>query len=273
VSDTKSGGQYHTQGGRYGAGRVRIPIPVTNYLDRNQKFLEQDIHGGLSSLATGQALDSVPTDLPVTAGTGKLMIVVNAGADTTGDITVTGTTVDRETGTETGADTDTVTIAGLTTDGSDTDADGNIRHSFTNAYITSKWFKGATTLSTTNLTLTDVDVWQCSFEQLNDWLEYELDTFDINAYETNTNAWLYGYLYSVVPKGTDMVDIARESTLDLPAAEVTANKFYRLRRGNIGKVLNGTTDGFFVDLHLGPDNQTYWEDVTMKIWCLVTIQL
>jgi hypothetical protein len=61
--------------------------------------------------------------------------------------------------------------------------------------------------------------------------------------------------------------------LDLPAAEVTANRFYRLRRGNIGRHMNGVTDGFFVDMHLGPNNQQYWEDITLKVWCLMRIYL
>jgi hypothetical protein len=260
--------------GAIGWRNARFPIPLTIYIDQNQKFLEQNIHGGLDSLAVAQPLDSVPTNIVVTAGTGKIVVVLNAGGDFTGDITVTGTTVDRDTGVETGADTDTLTCDTLTTDGSDTDADGNTRHSLTDAYITSKWFKGSVTLSTANMTLTDVDVYQCSFEQMNDWSAYEIDTFDINAFETNTAAWLYAYLYSVIPQdGTDKVDIARISSLDLPAAEVTANKFYRLRRSGIGVTMAGASDGFFVDLHLGPNNQTYWEDVTLKVWCLLDAQI
>jgi hypothetical protein len=46
----------------------------------------------------------------------------------------------------------------------------------------------------------------------------------------------------------------------------TADRFWRLRRGSLGVALVGTTDGVFVDLFLGPVNQTYWEDVTVKVW-------
>lgn len=263
-------GSYHRSTPR----TVQIPVPLTIFLDRNDRFLERNVHGGLASLATGQALDSVPTDLNVTVGTGKVFIAINAGSDLTGTITVTGTTVNRETGAETGADTENLSVGGLlTTDNSDTDADGNTRHAFLAMYVTSKWFKGAVVLSTANLTLTDVDVYQCSFEQMNDWSSFELDTLDINAYATNASAWLYAYLYSIQPYGTNQANIARESSLDLPAAEVTANKWYRLRRGNIGVTLDGSTDGFFVDLHVGPNNQQYWEDLTMKVWCLLTVDL
>jgi hypothetical protein len=262
-----SGGKYVVGRGLYEASEateINIPLPI--YVDENQRFLEENVHGGLVSLATGQPLDSVPTDISVTQGTGKILVAVNAGSDTSGEITVTGTTVNRDTGVETGADTDTLTIDGLTTDGSDTDADGNTRHSFTKAYMTSKWFKGSVTLSTTNLTLTDVDVYHCSFEQWNDQSEIELDTLDINAVANNTSAWLYAYLYTVVPDG-DEVDITRVASIDLPAAEITAaNLMWRLRRSNIGITINGATDGFFVDLHLGPNSQEYWQDLSMKVW-------
>jgi len=239
--------------------------PLTSYIAVKTRQSVINLHGGLLSLSTGDALDSVPTDINVTTGIGKLMIVVNAGSDLAGDITVTGTTVDRETGAETGADTDTITVDAVTTDGSDTDASGNARYAFTGAYITSKWFKGAVVLSTADLTLTDVDVYHVSFEQANDATAYEIDTFDVNAFSTSSSAWLYGYLYSLVVTG-DKCDIVREASLELPAADVAADRYYRLRRGNVGKVMDGSSDGLWADLFLGPLAQTYWEDITIKIW-------
>lgn len=238
------------------------------YIDVKARNTEYNMHGGLSTLATGQPLDSVPTDLPVTAGTGKLVIVVNAGSDLAGDITVTGTSVDRSTGAETGADTDTITVDALTTDGSDTDASGNTRHSFTGAYITSKWFKGSVVLSTADLTLTDVDVYQVSFEQWNDSPNTTISSLDFNALATNSSAWLYAYLYSLSVTG-DKCDIVREASLDLPAAEVSANKYYRLRRGNLGIAIDGSTDGFWVDMFPGPLASTYWENMNIKVWAQI----
>ena len=247
-------------------------VCLASYVDKKERNAEYNLHGGLDSLDTGSALDSVPTDIVVTAGTGKILIVVNAGADVTGTITVTGTTVDRNTGVETGADTDTVRVGGLTTDGSDTDASGNVRHSFTDAYITSKWFKGSVTLSTTNLTLSDVDTYQVSFEQFNDAPDVTLETFDITALATNASAWLYAYLYTVetgIQVEFDSCNITRLATLDLPAAEVSANKYYRLRRGNLDTDIVGTTDGIWVDLFPGPLASVYWEDVNIKVWARI----
>ena len=241
-------------------------MPVLDlFMAENLKRAEEDVHGDLLSLDTGSALNSVPTDITVTTGTGKLMIVVNAGGDVAGEITVTGTTVDRETGAETGADTDTITVDAVTTDNSDTDADGNVRHSFTGAYITTKWFKGSVTLSTVDLALTDVDTYHVSFEQLNDRPRFTLDTFDINIFATNSSAWMYAYLYSIEVTD-DKCNITRVASLELPVAEVNAGLYYRLRRGNIGKALMGTTDGFWVDLLFGPFTQDYWEDVSVKVW-------
>jgi hypothetical protein len=260
-----SGGKYNFNKGHYEASEVtEITIPLDVFVDQNQRFLEEEVHGGFQNIVTADTLDSV-TPITFTTGLGKLVIVVNAGADTTGDITVTGTSVDRDSGAETGADTDTVSIDGVTTDASDTDADGNTRHSFTNAYITSKWFKGSVTLTTADVDLSDVDIYYISFEQWNDQPEIELDTLDITATATNASAWLYAYLYTVVPDG-DTVAITRVASIDLPAAEVTANRSYRLRRSNLGVTIDGATDGIFLDVHLGPNSQTYWDNINTKVW-------
>ena len=243
---------------------INLPMPLDIYLDRNQRFTEQQVHGGLDQLITGDPLDSSPTDITLTTGIGKLVIVINAGGDVTGEITVTGTSVDRNTGIETPADTDTITVDALTTDTSDTDARSNPRHALSGAYITSKWFTGSVTLSTANLTLTDVDVYHCSFEQFNDEPDITLTTFDINVKATNANAWLYSYLYTLEVTG-DKCDITRVSSVEKDTAG-TADRFFRLRRGDIGAALVGTTDGIFADVFFGPANQTYWDDFTCKIW-------
>jgi hypothetical protein len=194
------------------------------------------------------------------------MLVINAGGDLVGDIVVTGTTVDRDTGAETGADTDTLTIDSATTDNSDTDASGNTRHSFTGAYITSKWFKGSITISSADTAVTDMDTYQVSFEQWNDSPSYTLNTLDMNAKATNASAWMYVYLYTLEVTGDKCT---RLSTLDLPAAEVSANKYYRLRRGALATTLNGSTDGIWIDVFPGPLASTYWEDINLKVWATI----
>jgi len=240
-------------------------VCFSSYIDLKERQAEWSLHGDFDLLDAGSPLDTGPTNIVVTAGIGKLLFVLNAGGDYTGEITVTGTTVDRDTGAETGADTDTITVDALTTDNSDTDAEGNVRHAMVGAYIMAKWFKGSVTLSTTNLTLTSVDTYQVAFEQVNDEPDIEMLTADLTAHATNANAWMYGYLYTLVVTG-DKCDITLEGSLELPVADVSADVCYRIRRGNLGLAIDGTTDGFWAELFPGPLNQNYWENVNVKFW-------
>ena len=234
---------------------------------------ETSLDGAFSPIATAQPLDSVPTDLVVSKGTGKIVVVVNAGSDFDGEITVTGDSVDRDTGAVTIADTDTLTIDALTTDNSDVDLNGNIRHAFIGAYITSKWFVGTVTLSTTNLTLTDVDVYHVSFEQFDDTADITLDTFDTNLLTTSINAEFDAYLYSIEVIN-DKCNITREASLNVGAEGETAiaDRYWRLRRGNINKAINGTTDGTWVDIHYS-NSPAFVEDVSIKVWATEVVPL
>ena len=196
-----------------------------------------------------------------------MVLVINAGSDLAGDITITGTSVNRETGTETGSDTSVITIDAVTTDNSSTDGNSVTIAEFAGAYISDKWFRGAIVISTTDVNLSDVDVYQIAFEQANDQTEFSLDTLDVSAYATNSSAWVSGYLYSVEVTG-DKVDIVNEAGGAFAAATIDANKWYRMRRGNIAKTLDGSTDGFYFDLVLGPGASNYWENINAKVWTL-----
>lgn len=243
----------------FGPGSYQLALD--HYTEKIGTTDQAHIHGALKAITTGVALDADPTDIDLTTGQGKLFIVINAGSDLAGSITVTGTSVDRDTGVETASDTDVLSVDALTTDDSDTDANGNMRHAIIGAYITSKWFTGAVTLSTGDLTLTDVDVYHCSFEQANDARAFVLDTFDINVDTNNANAKLDAYLYSVCVTGSK-ANIEREASHNLTG--VTANRTYRLRKGNIGKALNGARDGFFVSIF--NDTANTLEHFHLKVW-------
>lgn len=246
---------------------VKIPLSFEDYDPQPARTSESNIHGALLPLATGQPLDAVPTDIVVSKGIGKLLVSVNAGSDFAGTITVTGETVNRDTGATTPADTDTITIDALSTDSSTTDTNGNSVHSITGAYLTTKWFTGSVTLSTTDLTLTDVDVYHVSFEQFNDQPLITLDTFDANILTTNVAAEFDAYLFSLVATTGDKCDIANEAELHIGADGETAlvDKYWRLRRGAIAKTIDGTSDGVWVDIHYA-NSPAYVEDVTIKVW-------
>lgn len=241
-------------------------IEISMYDAQPARTSVTEWNGGILSLATGQPLDSVPTDIVVTKGIGKLVIVVNAGSDLAGDITITGTSVDRNTGATTVADTETIAIDALTTDNTTTDANGNKVWGFVGAYISSKWFQGIVTLSTTDLTLTDVDVYHVSFEQLNDTPGIVLTTLDANIFTTNVNAEFDVYLHTLHVTG-DKCNIDNNSSLHVGSAGMTAiaNKYERLRIGNIGEILDGTTDGFWVNVYYS-NSPAYVEDVTLRVW-------
>lgn len=243
---------------------VRTSSCLATYIDIKTRQQEQHVHGTFYELSSGDALDS-GTDIDVTNGIGKIVIAVLAGSDFDGTITVTGTSVDRDTGAETPADSENIVIDALTTDGSSTDSNGNLVHDFTGAYITSKWYFGAVTISTADVTLTDVDTYGIAFEQLNDDATVQLETIDVTMECNNTAAWADLYFYKIevtAPKCNIGTIVDRH----ISVAESEADKFYRLRNDLGNAPMDGTTDGGWAELILGPLNQNYWEDINFKLW-------
>jgi hypothetical protein len=241
-------------------------IVLSHYDAEPARGSESNVHGGILALGTAGAIDAVPTTITVSKGIGKVLIVVNAGGDLVGNITITGESIDRNTGASTLGDTDVIPINGLTIDNSANDLNGNPMHAFENAYISSKWFTGSIVLSSSDLALTDVDTYHISFEQFNDSSDLTLDTFDANIYTTNASAEFDAYLYALVVDGSTCT-ITREADLNVGTIGETAilNKYWRLRRGRIDKQLNGSKDGIWVDVHYS-NSPAYVEDVTLKVW-------
>ena len=234
---------------------------LSAYVDKVSRGKSINQFGGMERVVEGDTLGS-GDDLALTNGCGKLVIVVNAGSDLAGDILLTGDTVNRNTGEITVGDTETVTLAGLTTDTSDTDAQGNERHGFAGAYITTNWFQGDVTISTTEVTLTDVDVYGVAFHQFGDTpMSIVPQAFDITARSTSGSGWLYGYAYALrVESGR--CTVGRGASVEMPASSVTANLMMRRKiAAGVGS-LDPSTDGFWVEIFAGPFNQTYWGDIT-----------
>lgn len=245
---------------------VSVPISFETYDAEPSRLSESNIHGGLQSLAISQPL-STGVPIIISKGTGKFFLSIDSGSDFDGTITITGDSVDRNTGAVTVGDTDIITIETLTTDDSSSDSNGNVKHIFTDGYISDKWFTGSVTLSTSSLSLTGIDVYHISFEQFNDAPNITLDTFDVNLYTTNVNAEFDAYLFDIHRTTGNKADIELEAELHLGADGQTAitDKYWRLRKGNINDSLNGLTDGVWVDLHYS-NSPAYIEDVTMKVW-------
>ena len=253
---------------------VDVPVVLTMFDAVPSRASVSNWNGGLLLLDSGSAVSNGSPFVMTTKGSGKIILVINAGVDMVGDITATGTSVDRNTKAQTGSDTSVMTLTGVTTDSTTTDANGNSIPVFVKAYITDKWYTGVVTLSTTDTDISDMDIYHVSFEQFNDQPTIILDTFDANIFTTNVNAEFDAYLHTVHVTG-DEVNVDNEADLHVGAVggaeaqTAQANKYFRLRQGNIAEALDGTTDGFWVNVYYA-NSPVYVEDVTLKVWATCT---
>ena len=256
---------------------IEVPINISMFDAVPARGTESNWNGGLLSLDTGAAVNSGAPFVMTTKGSGKIIVVINAGGDMVGDITLTGTSVDRNTKAQTGSDTSVITLTGVTTDGSTTDANGNVVHIFTKAYITDKWFTGVVTITTADTAITDMDIFHVSFEQFNDAPNIVINTLDANIFVSGASAEFDCYLHTLHVTG-DEVDVHNEAELHVgtvggaTAQAALANKYFRLRQGNLNEALDGTTDGFWVDVQY-KGTPIAVEDVTIKVWATRTMPL
>ena len=239
-------------------------VCLSTYTDVKARNTAYHLHGHLHSIDTAHDLSG--GDLVVTVGTSKVMIVVNAGGDLVGTITVSGTQYDRNTGEVTANFGETISVNGAGVETFATDTNGVGRHFISGAYLTSNWYLDTVTISTTDVAYTDVNVWHISFEQFNDTPSITVNTFDINAFSTNENAWMSANLYAVERGAGNLASVSGLAHLEVLTADYANDTYHRRRRGNLNHDLDGTKEGVFVDLELGPINQAYWQNVTLKVW-------
>ena len=249
--------------GGVGTSTVKHPIVLSFSVDVNTKNNVDNIFGGLRQVVTAQPLSS-GVDITGTNGRSKLMIVVNAGSDIGGSLKVTGTKVDRDTGVKTTSFEEIIAIDSLSVNTSGTDSLGQELHNFTNCYMTSAWFDGSFTISTTDLNISSLGVFSVAFNQFNATIPLTIDTIDLTTTITNTAAQFSGHAYAVeVVNGK--TSIVSFSDYILTAAESNVG-FYRLRDSNIGKVIDTATDGIFIDMNFLPLAQTYFSSIVLNIW-------
>jgi len=254
---------------------VDVPIVITMFDGVPSRGAESNWNGGLLKLDDAAAVNGGAPFVMTTKGSGKILIVINAGGDMVGDITATGTSVDRDDQSQTGGATSVLTLTGVTTDSSVADdGNSNVVHLFTKAYITDKWFTGVVTITTADTAITDMDVYHVSFDQFNDSSNIVLNTFDGNIFTTHVNAEFDAYLYTLHVTG-DECNVHNESKLNIGTGTYAtqaslANKYFRIREGNLAESLDGSTDGFWVDVHYS-NSPVYVEDVTLKVWATRTI--
>ena len=241
------------------------PVLIPFDFPLNTKTTLDSVHGALliNASETGIILNST-TPITGDGGISKVMGIVLAGTVLTGSYTITGTSVDRNTGVETVGDSEIVAVNGLSINTSTVDANGNTVYNYSNAYISSKWWKGSLTFSTTDLDLTEIRFAQLAYEQFNDSPNITVNSFDAHYIISNANAIMDAYLYSVVVTG-NTVTVANIASLKHLAGEFPLSS-YRKRIGNLDIPIDGTTSGVFVDLWLKPSTLQYFSSFTLKIW-------
>lgn len=250
---------------------VSVPICFSTYDAEPARPSVSDIHGGLLALATTTTLNPEEA-VQVTKGIGKIIILVSAIAAGNFNLKISGTSVDRNTGVTTANDSEEIFINSVSIDNSYTDTNGNTVYDFSKGYITSKWWVGTIDITTIELDIT-LDVYHCSFEQFNDSPNIVLNTFDVNLFTTNVAAEFDAYLYDLhVVKGRVQVEMDAELHVGAGGETAIANKYWRLRRGNLDEEINGLTDGIFVEAHYS-NSPTYIEDVTLKVWATKAVPI
>jgi hypothetical protein len=229
-------------------------------------------HGGFDLL--GAANHNLTNAAPLTRskGIGKILLDIST-VTVTGTITITGDTVDRETGAVSIGDNEVIVITTPTTNSPLADGNGNPIHNITNAYLTSKWFTGSVTITMAGAGDVVASMYHVSYEQFNDEPNIVIDTIDINIQETSSSARLGVHTYTVeayAPNRCDIKSITRTLTLDdieLTVAPVV-NEYYRLRRGNLNYPLNGTTDGIFVECFMAGTTGPH-ANFGLKVWARI----
>jgi hypothetical protein len=241
------------------------PICFATYTDLPVRNAEENQHGGLLAIDTAHDLSA--GDLVISNGVSKIALVLNAGSDYDGEITVTGTEVDSNTGVQTPGQTSTITVDALTTDTSAADGNGIVEYNLANAYITDKWFTGSITIASSDTAITDMDTYQLSFEQFNDASHVTMTSTDLNVKcLASVGAKMSAYLYTVIVNG-DKVTI--EAVASRVEDTFVAGRYFRSRHGNLDIVLDGSTDGIFmITAFLGTNT---FADAGVKIWADILI--
>jgi len=248
--------------GGVGSNTVKHPIALSFSSDKIEKGALRNMFGGLDKVVDADTL-STGNDIVASGGRSKLMFVVNAGTDVVGDLKITGTKVDRDTGVSTPGFEEIISIDSLSIDNSTTDTFGNIVHDFSNCYTSTEWFTNGFTISTTDLDISDIDIYNVAFNQFGDMEEVTIDALDLTAITTNANAEISGHAYTVrVANGKTTIETF--ANMELPAIDFNAG-FYRFRNA-VNEVIDTRTDGVFVDINFMPFIQSYFENMSFILW-------
>jgi hypothetical protein len=234
---------------------IHHELSYTAYIDEVTRRTNLDIFGGTNTLALNDTLNPT-TNISLTNGVSKIGIAITSGSDFTGSIKITGTYRNRTTWELiTGSETIAVTL--LTTE-----VEEGLQYN--NLYLTSLWWAGDFNITTTDVTLSSVDLIQIGFDQLGEHQNFTVEELDVTFRKSNVNGGLNVSFFSVL-KNNGYYNLTREFFLTSEEGEGIVNGMFRMKRNGGIKKFNGTNEGFFVFVDPKPDVQDYIEDLTVRV--------
>jgi hypothetical protein len=246
-------------------------MSLTTYSPAPTRNAQESIHGNLDPITTAADVNAAPVVLDVTIGPdygqGK-MVIVNNGVAETGVITIEGTSIDRDTGELTLGDTETIIIDATTVDNNSTDANSQPTWDLENAFITTKWWQGSADITITqdSGSLTDLDIYECAFDQFGEARSINLRILDMTVQALDDTALLSAHAYTV-----EVTD-GKVNIQQIPDTEVVVasgfktDKWYRYKRQNFNKQLDGRKDGVFLNMSFLGTGSPKFANITIKIW-------
>jgi len=251
---------------------IVVPYSYHWYIEKNQRTGVQTFLGGLSQLVTGGNVNSA-ANMAVNTSCSRLLFVINSAGDANGTITITGTQYSEETKLLTPNATETITINGVSTDGTANTSLGTPKYDFDNAYLSTHYFTGNCSVSTTDVNLTNVNAYAACIRQKPLLNAFKIASVSVCAQPTNVAAELDLITYTVAEERAEKrVSIHPVDHLqidgDIPV--VRTNNIIHVGRSNVTPWLDTPCyEGFFINLGFYPAGQQYWEQVEITAWVLM----
>ena len=243
---------------------VKVPVALSAYIEDPTKQNVERMFGGINSIATAQAISNGVSITPM-IGLSRVCLVLNAGSDVTGTINISGTIVNKNSG-ATASSNEDITITTLSTDSSTTDSGGNTIYDISNAYLSSEWYLGTVTISTTDVNISDMDVYSIAYTHGLREGTVTLDSLDVQAFCTDGgNGQLFAHLYGVTAVSGSRFDISSIANIEVTTAEAETDRWFRLRRGNLNTSFDLASEGIFLELQVD-DAVPDFEQISVQIW-------
>jgi hypothetical protein len=251
--------------------KLRIPYLFSQQWEQNQKTGLNTLGGGLTLLSGADTLSNgVP--IQVTKNNSKLLFVINSAGDAQGTIKITGTRWSPLLGTKTAAFEEELVIDGVSLDNTTTTTNGTTKWDIENAFISSNYFQGTVDIETTDLNLTDVDVYSIWYYENPGIDKFTLDGVNLSGSPNNLSAAMDNIVYSVLGNedGSQKISISPTSHIEILTTDVVdADGMLAYTRVGFTEYPGDSTpdnSGLFTNTAFYPGAQSYWESISLDIW-------